>query len=72
MPELDDESATLVRREFPVLLSTWYGPVAEGYFAAALESAGAEKVHAGASIKATATGTSGLELGDFELRASWS
>lgn len=72
VPELEEGSAILSRREFPLLLAAWYGPVAEGYFAASLESAGARGIQAEASIVATGTGPAGLEMGDFQLRATWS
>jgi hypothetical protein len=71
-PRLEANTAVLTRRRFPVLLATWYGPVAEGYFAAALESAGAKAVTATARIESQVEGPGGVDLGDFELQATWS
>ena len=66
-----DGSARLARRAFPFLLATWYAPVAEGYFRAALETAGAERVEARARVTPTGRREGPLELCDLELDAVW-
>ena len=69
--ESKKKSATMVRRDFPLLLLPWYEDVAKGYGEVALERAGAKDPKVLCRVEERGAKIHSLEAGDLYLDASW-
>jgi hypothetical protein len=69
--KVDAHAAEIIRRDFPELLTPWYGPVAEGYTVAALEATGASQITRHLELVATGHRGHDVALVDMRLKVSW-